>query len=258
MPIINLLLVLVMLIHTPRDAFKWKPSAIYIFTLSYMLMFLHLLTTPVNNKGALTKYDLIVIMVIMVWTLFKPYKWVILKRTDLVEFDVVYRLIYLILIWYYSRLRQIDISFQFSWHWWMWLITIIITIALISASLWVAVKTRLYRVCFGEKINRSKILVVSVYMFYFVALSQEYTFRGLVFSYLKQFLPENYLAIVIGSSLLFGLVHLKYAGWKMVIVSSIAGVGYGLIYHLTGNLFFPVVSHTLTNLFWKTCLRGNN
>ncbi len=211
-----------------------------------------------NTNGILTKYDFIVIILVALWILTKPYSLVIIKKSDLIEFDVVYRMICLLLAWYYINFRNINLSFHFSLEWPMWLVTIIITIALILVSLPVVLKMKLYRLWFVGNIDIRKIFIVSVYMFYFVALSQEFIFRGLVFSYFEQFFPGNHFAMIIGSSVLFGLVHWTYAGWKMVAVTTIAGVGYGLVYQLTGNLFFSIISHTLTNIFWMVFLRRSN
>jgi membrane protease YdiL (CAAX protease family) len=256
---INLLPIILMLIFTPKDAYiKWRPGITFIFVLSYISLFLNTLHTPLTLKGTLTKYDFIVIILVALWILTKPCSLLILKKFNLVEFDVVYRMIYLLLAWYYISFRHINLSFQFSLEWRLWLVTIIITIALILVSLFVVYKMRLYQLCFLGNIGIRKILIVTVYMFYFVALSQEFIFRGLVFTYFDQFFPGNFFAMLIGSSVLFGLVHWTYAGWKMVVVATIAGVGYGLAYHLTGNLFFPVISHTITNVFWKMCLRSSS
>ena len=256
---INLLPIILMLINTPKDAYvKWRSGITFIFVLSYISLFLYTLKAPLNLKGTLMKYDFIVIILVLLWILTKPYSLIIIKKFNLVEFDVVYRMICLLLAWYYIRFRHINLTFQFSLEWKLWLVTIIITIALILVNLFVVYKMRLYRLCFVENIDIPKFLIVSVYMFYFVALNQEFIFRGLVFSYFGQFLSENFSATLIGSSVLFGLIHWTYAGWKMVVVASIAGVGYGLVYHLTGNLFFPVISHTITNVFWKMCLRSSS
>lgn len=256
---INLLPIILMLINTPKDAYvKWRFGITFIFVLFYISLFLYTLKAPLNHKGALTKYDFIIIILIALWILTKPYSLIIIKKFNLVEFDVVYRMICLLVAWYYIRFRHINFIFQFSLEWRQWLVTLIITIALILVSLFLVYKMKLYQLCFVGNIGIRKILIITVYMFYFVALSQEYIFRGLVFSYFDQFLPGNYFAMLIGSSVLFGLVHWTYAGWKMVVVATIAGIGYGLVYQLTGNLFFPVISHTLANVFWKICLRSSS
>jgi membrane protease YdiL (CAAX protease family) len=94
-------------------------------------------------------------------------------------------------------------------------------------------------------------------MFFFVALTQEIFFRGLVFSYLKQFYPgKDFIIPLLTSSVIFGIAHLNYGGKKLFYLATIAGVFYGIIFILTNNIFFPTLCHMIINIFWKVFLRS--
>ena len=84
----------------------------------------------------------------------------------------------------------------------------------------------------------------------FVCIAEEGFFRGFVQKYLCVLLHQikygNSLAIII-SSLLFGLAH--YSGGSLyVILATISGIGYGLIYFRTKRIEASIISHFLLNL----------
>lgn len=76
-------------------------------------------------------------------------------------------------------------------------------------------------------------------------LAEELLFRGVVQRWLQQG-TNPWTALTVASAL-FGLAHLG-AGWAYVGVAGLAGLVYGLAYHLTGRLIWPVLVHWLVNL----------
>lgn len=78
----------------------------------------------------------------------------------------------------------------------------------------------------------------------FTCVAEEALFRG----FIQQKLTNKY-GVYIGvavTSLLFGLAH--FAGGPLLIVfASLAGLGYGLIFHTTGRLWAAVLVHFLFN-----------
>ncbi len=82
-----------------------------------------------------------------------------------------------------------------------------------------------------------------------MTLVEEALFRGYIQGGLSQrFKHLSYgdnLALLL-TSLLFGLVHAG-AGWQWVLLSGLAGVGYGLAYRF-GGLGAAIATHFLLNL----------
>jgi membrane protease YdiL (CAAX protease family) len=84
-------------------------------------------------------------------------------------------------------------------------------------------------------------------MLVLTALPEEAAFRGVVHSWLAERRgdPRSVLAIVVGG-LLFGVAHLA-GGPVYVIVSAVAGIGYGWIYASTGSIAAAILAHTGLN-----------
>lgn len=78
----------------------------------------------------------------------------------------------------------------------------------------------------------------------FVCIAEEALFRG----YFQQLFTEKcgWIIGLILASILFGLAHFA-GGPLLMIFASLAGIGYGLIFHFTGRLWAAVVCHFLFN-----------
>jgi membrane protease YdiL (CAAX protease family) len=79
-------------------------------------------------------------------------------------------------------------------------------------------------------------------------ICEEALYRG----FMIRFLHEGPLALPIvgalaASTLAFGLGHL-YQGWKGVLRTSIAGLGLGLMFLLSGNLILAMIVHALVDM----------
>jgi membrane protease YdiL (CAAX protease family) len=84
----------------------------------------------------------------------------------------------------------------------------------------------------------------------FVCVAEEGFFRGFLQKYLSE-LGQNlrygkFLALGI-ASLLFGVAHFA-GGVTYVILASIAGLGYGWMYQITGRIEASIITHFLLNL----------
>jgi membrane protease YdiL (CAAX protease family) len=97
---------------------------------------------------------------------------------------------------------------------------------------------------------RPAILFIAV--FFTIALPEELIFRGILQNLFIQKLGP---AAAIGlSAILFGLTHwnngIIFWDWRYLVLASLAGIGYGLAYHLTGRLMVAVVIHALVDTIW--------
>jgi len=79
----------------------------------------------------------------------------------------------------------------------------------------------------------------------FTCVAEEVLFRGYLQGLLMRY--GNVLAVV-ASSLLFGVAHFA-GGGAFVLLASLAGACYGLIYLATGRLYLAVLAHFLFNLY---------
>ncbi len=87
-------------------------------------------------------------------------------------------------------------------------------------------------------------------MLFFTALPEEAVFRHVVQGGLQTWLGPSQEArwtAVLASGALFGLAHLG-GGWIYVALATVAGVGYGLVYAITGSIIAATLAHTSLNL----------
>ena len=78
----------------------------------------------------------------------------------------------------------------------------------------------------------------------FTCVAEEALFRG----FIQQNLTDKfglYIALVT-TSLLFGAAHFS-GGPLLIVFATLAGLGYGLVFHLTGRLWAAVLIHFLFN-----------
>ena len=92
-------------------------------------------------------------------------------------------------------------------------------------------------------------------MVFLTALPEETLFRGVIQEALHERLGEStrrgWLAAVIAGAL-FGVAHAG-GGWTYVVLSTIAGIGYGWIYAASRSLAASTAAHTALNLLHLLC-----
>jgi len=89
-----------------------------------------------------------------------------------------------------------------------------------------------------------------------VGLAEEYIFRGLLISLFLKIFHENVFGAVIGSSIMFGLLHLinlralpiGYVSAQVIFAAAI-GIIFGAIYVKTRNLGIVILLHSLRDMF---------
>jgi membrane protease YdiL (CAAX protease family) len=75
---------------------------------------------------------------------------------------------------------------------------------------------------------------------------EELVFRGFLFERLGKLLGSSVYAktaIVVATSLVFGLIHYPVQGWAGVEQAIITGLVFGTIFGATGRIFMPMVAH---------------
>jgi len=87
-------------------------------------------------------------------------------------------------------------------------------------------------------------------MVFFTALPEEAFFRHVIQGGLQSWLghsPHSRLTALVASSACFGLAHAA-GGWAAAGLATVAGLGYGLVYVLTGSIVAAIAAHTALNL----------
>jgi len=89
-----------------------------------------------------------------------------------------------------------------------------------------------------------------------VGLAEEYIFRGLLVSLFLKVLHNNVFGAVIGSSIMFGMIHfmnlrslpIGYVSSQVIFAAAI-GILFGTIYVKTRNLSIVILLHALRDMF---------
>ncbi len=91
---------------------------------------------------------------------------------------------------------------------------------------------------------------VGVYLF--LALLEEFMFRGVLQQVLIQGLGSKWTGLIL-ASLCFGAVHLpfrEFPNWRFALLSTVAGVFYGLAYEKANSLRAAMITHSLVVTLW--------
>lgn len=94
-------------------------------------------------------------------------------------------------------------------------------------------------------------------VFFFVALREEFVFRGLLQQWLSGWWNNTRLGLVT-TAVIFGLVHLpfrQWPNWKFAILATLAGYFYGRAFQLGGGVRAAMVTHALVNTTWRTLMQ---
>jgi len=95
--------------------------------------------------------------------------------------------------------------------------------------------------------SASNIVLLFLTVVIIAPVSEEVIFRGVAFYRLKETRLGVSGAIII-PSMLFSLIHLQYEQPIIFVMLFLSAVMFGVIRHITGNLWYCVISHMLMNL----------
>ena len=95
--------------------------------------------------------------------------------------------------------------------------------------------------------SASNIVLLFLTVVIIAPVSEEVIFRGVAFYRLKETRLGVSGAIII-PSMLFSLIHLQYEQSIIFVMLFLSAVMFGVIRHITGNLWYCVISHMLMNL----------
>ena len=123
---------------------------------------------------------------------------------------------------------------------------IFIIIATVLASLTAALTLGL--VSFNPKVPNFWLAFIAINLL-FTCVAEEALFRGLLQTKLSQIITSTRLALLapIMTAAVFALAHIA-GGFNYVLVSFIAGLGYGYIFYKTQRLAWAILCHWLVNV----------
>lgn len=101
-----------------------------------------------------------------------------------------------------------------------------------------------------------QVIAVGLGIFWVVALSEEFLFRGVLQQWIARWTGSRAAALVLASTI-FGFCHLSFRffpNWPMVLMASVIGVFCGLAYWKAGSIRASMVFHTLVATAYRVLL----
>ena len=100
-----------------------------------------------------------------------------------------------------------------------------------------------------------RILIALMVIFFFVAIPEEFFFRGIIQNLLeKSFKNKTKYAPAISiliTSIIFGLSHFYKYDWRYVFLAILGGVITGIVYYQTRKITVSAITHLLTDATWS-------
>jgi membrane protease YdiL (CAAX protease family) len=123
-------------------------------------------------------------------------------------------------------------------------------LAFSAVALPVGLATRF--IAWHPRSNVTTVLVRPLLIYLLIALPEEFLFRGLIQNLLTRWLGLTRALPI--AAVVFGLAHLPDP--RYVVLATIAGVAYGLVYARTERITASAVTHALVDATWVLLLDG--
>lgn len=172
-------------------------------------------------------------------------------QKNVIAFDGLFMTSVLLTLFVYLANRKIDMGHLTVNSWKSWRETFLLTLGLLFLEILIGLKLHFLHFT-GWEIAPRQTLIVTLFMFLNGALLEEIFFRGLIYNYLEQFLKKyhTYLPLLI-NTVLFGVTHLNNGGLPMLLLSSLAGFFYCLVYMRSRSILQATFIHATVNVVWK-------
>ena len=163
-------------------------------------------------------------------------------------YTALYKLLALIMaLNWFLIVRQFPMDFRLSARNSDWNPAIKHFLALAPILIVIGVATNFTAFIGFAKINLLALLVPFIIL-YAVAIPEELLFRGMI-----QHITEHFFGKKIGlalAAIIFGLAHANSGDLRYVILATIAGYGYGLVYQKTKSIFPAALVHAGADIVW--------
>lgn len=224
----------------------------------FVVILIPYLLSLLGIKHKFIVIDIVIFASFFGFLYFKVISMPLIKFRDLTEIDGFY-LFYILYFYYlYFIYREINIDYLWSSNISHWSLTLIFSLLAVIICLIIGYCLKFVRFT-GFKIDLKNAFLMIIFMFFFVALIEEFFFRGLIINYFNQIIiPFNMILPLFISTIIFGASHIN-GGKKMFIISSIAGFFFGITYILTQNIICAASVHTIVNVIWQLFFKlGDN
>lgn len=242
-------------VFTLKDCHNKVEKIVFEFGIAIALLFIIFNSNPTNIS--FHWYDFCTVLFFIVLEIFfLPVEQAAnenlnYKKNTWISYESVYRTAFLGVAFYYLMIRGLDVGFTGEFSLENWLITMGIIIAICVVDTIIGIHIKFFKLI-GWKTNLIQSFYIAVFMYFFVALPEEFLYRGLLYKYLTILFPTiHHLILLFLSSIFFGLAHWRMG--KMMLLATIAGFGYGLTYILTNNLYLAIGTHLAVNVYWQSC-----
>lgn len=252
--ILGILSILLYTVSTIKDHSNKVEKIVFELGFAISLMFVIFYSKPANVNFCW--YDIIAVLFFVALEIFflpveQADESSDHQKNQWISYESVYRTVFLAVVFYYLMIRGLDVGFEGEFNMHNWLTTIGITIAVCVVDTIIGIRIKFFKLI-GWKTNVLQSFFITVFMYFFVALPEEFLYRGLLYKYLTAFFPTMpNLFLLFVSSILFGLAHWRMG--KMMLLATVAGFGYGLTYVYTNNLYLAIVTHLAVNVYWQSC-----
>lgn len=147
-----------------------------------------------------------------------------------------------------------DVRFRFVWCVDDLLLVVkmlgVFTIVALPIGLWTGFLT------INPQLDLLKALAAPLGIFFFIAVPEEFLFRGLVQTMLGR-LVHRPIGVLIVTSVFFGATHLNNPplyDWRFMLLATIAGIVYGHTFNKARSLLAPCLLHAAVDVIWALFL----
>jgi membrane protease YdiL (CAAX protease family) len=103
-----------------------------------------------------------------------------------------------------------------------------------------------------KEIDVKTLIATPLGILFFIAIPEEFLFRGLVQNMLSMVLKSEVKSLIF-ASLFFGMTHLNnepIMDWRYVTLATVAGLFYGHTYNKCRSIVAPALVHTMVDTLW--------
>jgi hypothetical protein len=107
-----------------------------------------------------------------------------------------------------------------------------------------------------SELSVERVIVSMMVIFFFVAIPEEFFFRGIVQNLLEKSFKDRtkyapVFAILI-TSFLFGISHFYKGDWRYVLLAVLGGIVNGFIYYKTKKITASALTHLIVDFVWSS------
>ncbi|AHG93792.1 Abortive infection protein (plasmid) [Gemmatirosa kalamazoonensis] len=146
--------------------------------------------------------------------------------------------------------RLPDVGFTFALRWRDVGVAVVACALYAPVAIAVGLTTRF--IAWHPQPSAATLVVRPLLIYALIALPEEFLFRGLIQNLLARWWgPERPWPLLV-ASVIFGLAHLPDP--RYVVLATLAGVAYGLVYEHTGRVTASAITHALVDALWVLLL----